>query len=183
MGSQATPNVYKRKKVTPSQPQHRPIQKEIQPVSQEQRIQKQQKAAYKRPQKESTGRYDKTQKVKPKAPQVHQQIEQLEEEIQESHQQQHQQQHQEQHQEQQQIEQHHIEQQIEQAEEAGQTQEMNGEQLEGEDENEGDDGAPQPLLFVDVNLGPGRAERIVVYEGDTAEALAQEFTDKHSKVS
>lgn len=48
-------------------------------------------------------------------------------------------------------------------------------------EGEGGEGAPQPLLFVDVNLGPGRAERIVVYEGDTAEALAQEFTDKHSK--
>jgi len=29
------------------------------------------------------------------------------------------------------------------------------------------------LLFVDVNLGPGRAERIVVYEGDTAEQLAE----------
>jgi hypothetical protein len=36
-----------------------------------------------------------------------------------------------------------------------------------------------PLLFVDVNLGPGRAERIVVYEGDTAEDLADEFTRKH----
>ena len=44
---------------------------------------------------------------------------------------------------------------------------------------EGEDG--NPLLFVDVNLGPGRAERIVVYEGDTAEQLAEEFTQKHSK--
>ena len=26
----------------------------------------------------------------------------------------------------------------------------------------------QPLLYVDVNLGPGKSERIVVYEGDTA---------------
>lgn len=42
---------------------------------------------------------------------------------------------------------------------------------------EGEDG--NPLLFVDVNLGPGRAERIVVYEGDTAEALADEFTNRH----
>ena len=25
-----------------------------------------------------------------------------------------------------------------------------------------------PLLYVDVNLGPGHCERIVVYEGDTA---------------
>jgi hypothetical protein len=45
-------------------------------------------------------------------------------------------------------------------------------------EAEGEDG-PNPLLFVDVNLGPGRAERIVVYEGDTAEQLADEFTTKH----
>ena len=43
--------------------------------------------------------------------------------------------------------------------------------------NEGEDG--NPLLFVDVNLGPGRAERIVVYEGDTAEQLADEFTMRH----
>ena len=33
-----------------------------------------------------------------------------------------------------------------------------------------------PLLFVDVNLGPGRADRIVVYEGDTAESLAERFS-------
>lgn len=45
-------------------------------------------------------------------------------------------------------------------------------------EDEGEEG-PNPLLFVDVNLGPGRAERIVVYEGDTAEQLAEEFTTKH----
>jgi hypothetical protein len=30
----------------------------------------------------------------------------------------------------------------------------------------------QPLLYVDVNLGPGKSERIIVYEGDTAIALA-----------
>jgi hypothetical protein len=47
---------------------------------------------------------------------------------------------------------------------------------EGELDNEGEG---NPLLFVDVNLGPGRAERIVVYEGDTAEELAEEFTLKH----
>lgn len=41
------------------------------------------------------------------------------------------------------------------------------------------EGEGNPLLFVDVNLGPGRAERIVVYEGDTAEELAAEFTKKH----
>ena len=38
-----------------------------------------------------------------------------------------------------------------------------------------------PLLFVDVNLGPGKAERIVVYENDTAEQLAEKFAYVHSK--
>ena len=37
----------------------------------------------------------------------------------------------------------------------------------------------QPLLFVDVNLGPARSERIIVREGDTAEMLADEFCEKH----
>jgi isopentenyl phosphate kinase len=32
-----------------------------------------------------------------------------------------------------------------------------------------------PLLFVDVNLGNGEAERIVVYEGDRSEQLAEKF--------
>lgn len=45
--------------------------------------------------------------------------------------------------------------------------------------SENGEGEGNPLLFVDVNLGPGRAERIVVYEGDTAEELAAEFTKKH----
>ena len=31
----------------------------------------------------------------------------------------------------------------------------------------------QPLLYVDVNLGPNKSERIVVYDGDTAEDLAE----------
>jgi hypothetical protein len=30
-----------------------------------------------------------------------------------------------------------------------------------------------PLLFVDINLGPGRSERIVVYDGESAEELAE----------
>ena len=38
-------------------------------------------------------------------------------------------------------------------------------------ESEGE-GEESPLLFVDVNLGPDKAERIVVFEGDTAEGLA-----------
>lgn len=33
----------------------------------------------------------------------------------------------------------------------------------------------QPLLYVDVNLGPGKSERIIVYDGDTAEGLAEKF--------
>jgi hypothetical protein len=31
------------------------------------------------------------------------------------------------------------------------------------------------MLFVDVNLGGSGNKRIVVYEGDTAEALAESF--------
>jgi hypothetical protein len=37
----------------------------------------------------------------------------------------------------------------------------------------------QPLLYVDVNLGPGKSERIVVYEGDTADHLAEKFALSH----
>ena len=48
-------------------------------------------------------------------------------------------------------------------------------QVEGEESEEEDN----PLLFVDVNLGPDKAERIVVYDGDTAESLADAFTEKH----
>lgn len=49
-------------------------------------------------------------------------------------------------------------------------------------EDEGEDGESDdnPLLFVDVNLGPERSERIVVYDGDTAEGLAEEFSKKHA---
>ena len=32
-----------------------------------------------------------------------------------------------------------------------------------------------PLLFVDVNLGPNDQRRIVVFEGDDAKVLAQQF--------
>ena len=37
----------------------------------------------------------------------------------------------------------------------------------------------QALLYVDVNLGPNKSERIIVYEGDTAGELAQQFAEKH----
>jgi hypothetical protein len=39
--------------------------------------------------------------------------------------------------------------------------------------------AKQPLLYVDVNLGPGKTERIIVYDGDTAESLAEKFAVTH----
>lgn len=35
-----------------------------------------------------------------------------------------------------------------------------------------------PLLYVDVNLGPNNAQRIVVYEGDTAAQLAYDFCER-----
>lgn len=37
----------------------------------------------------------------------------------------------------------------------------------------------QPLLYVDVNLGPGKSERIVVFDGDTADSLADKFALTH----
>ena len=37
---------------------------------------------------------------------------------------------------------------------------------------------PEPLLFVDVNLG-SVSERITVMKGDTAESLTEEFSRKH----
>ena len=46
---------------------------------------------------------------------------------------------------------------------------------EGEESESGD----EALLYVDVNLGPDNAERIVVYDGDTPESLAQEFAERH----
>lgn len=37
-----------------------------------------------------------------------------------------------------------------------------------------------PLLFVDVNMGSGSVERIVIYEGDDPDEVAEEFSDSHS---
>lgn len=45
---------------------------------------------------------------------------------------------------------------------------------------EHEDPEDNPLLFVDVNLGPNKAERIVVFEGDTAEDLAFRFSQRHN---
>jgi len=36
-----------------------------------------------------------------------------------------------------------------------------------------------PLLYVDVNFGVGKSQRIMVYEGDTAESLANSFAITH----
>ena len=47
-----------------------------------------------------------------------------------------------------------------------------------QEEGEGDN---QPLLFVDVNLGVGKQERIVVCDGDRADELAERFANMHSK--
>jgi len=35
------------------------------------------------------------------------------------------------------------------------------------------------MLYVDVNLGNSGTQRIVVFEGDTAEGLAQKFADEY----
>lgn len=35
------------------------------------------------------------------------------------------------------------------------------------------------MLFVDVNLGNSGTQRITVYEGDTAEGLAEKFAVEH----
>ena len=37
-----------------------------------------------------------------------------------------------------------------------------------------------PKLYVDVNVGRQSLERIIVYEGDTAESLAKEFCHKNN---
>lgn len=50
-------------------------------------------------------------------------------------------------------------------------QESGGEEFKGEN---------QPLLFVDINLGGSEQQRIVVYEGDTAEELAVNFCVEHN---
>ena len=38
-----------------------------------------------------------------------------------------------------------------------------------------------PVLFVDVNIGNGKVDRVVIYEGDTAERVAREFAAKNGK--
>jgi hypothetical protein len=38
-----------------------------------------------------------------------------------------------------------------------------------------------PLLIIDVNVKPGVKKKIYVYDGDTAESLAENFAKEHSK--
>lgn len=38
-----------------------------------------------------------------------------------------------------------------------------------------------PLLFVDVNIEEGKTARIVVYEGDKSDELAEKFSQEYSK--
>jgi len=37
-----------------------------------------------------------------------------------------------------------------------------------------------PLLIIDVNLRPGDKKKIYVFDGDTAEGLAEKFSKEHS---
>jgi len=50
-----------------------------------------------------------------------------------------------------------------------------------EEEGGNDEDDRIPLLFVDVNLGAEGSERIVVYEGETAQYLAHKFCEEHRK--
>lgn len=40
--------------------------------------------------------------------------------------------------------------------------------------------AATPLLYIDINLGEDKSERIVVFEGDSAKDLAQKFCDNNN---
>jgi hypothetical protein len=52
---------------------------------------------------------------------------------------------------------------------------------DGDDgEGEGDQSEQIPLLFVDVNLGEGTTDRIVLYDGDDPSEVAKEFSTRHN---
>lgn len=38
-----------------------------------------------------------------------------------------------------------------------------------------------PLLIIDVNIRPGVKKKIYVFDGDTAEGLAEKFSEEHGK--
>ncbi|EGR27378.1 hypothetical protein IMG5_196480 [Ichthyophthirius multifiliis] len=50
---------------------------------------------------------------------------------------------------------------------------------EQEDEKQNNKKEKTPLLFVDVNLGQGMTKRIIVYENDRSEQLANKFAEEH----
>ena len=38
-----------------------------------------------------------------------------------------------------------------------------------------------PILYLDVNLGKGRVERLVIFDGDVPMKVADQFCDKYGK--
>merc|ERR1712110_951546 len=60
-----------------------------------------------------------------------------------------------------------------------QQQSPEGAQEDDEQEEEDEEEDNPPLLFVDVNLGASEQQRIVVYDGDTAQELAARFCEEH----
>jgi esterase/lipase superfamily enzyme len=53
--------------------------------------------------------------------------------------------------------------------------EISGESESSSSDSSEDEDEEAPLLFVDVNLGPSEQKRIVVFEGDDARSLAEQF--------
>lgn len=58
----------------------------------------------------------------------------------------------------------------------------NNQELQLESERKTEQQTKIPLLFVDVNIDEGRTARIVVYEGDKSEDLAEQFREEHGKI-
>ena len=48
-------------------------------------------------------------------------------------------------------------------------------------EGEEDDDEKYPILFLDVNLGKGKVDRLIIMDGDDPMTVADEFCDQHSK--
>ena len=57
---------------------------------------------------------------------------------------------------------------------------MTNTDLELSSDNASDDEEELPLLFVDVDIGGGKTDRVIVYQDNSAEDLAKEFAQKHS---
>ena len=52
---------------------------------------------------------------------------------------------------------------------------MTNTDLELSSDNASDDEDELPLLFVDVDIGGGKTDRVIVYQDNSAEDLAKEF--------